>query len=60
MSDVVLMGLINLGLIGYIFYLRHKHHYTILMMHGIFEGIYHGKAEIVKLNEVYVPKAVQK
>lgn len=59
MSDVVLMGLINLGLIGYILHLRYKYGFLVNVMHRVFKEVYEGKAEIVKLDEIYVPKAVK-
>jgi len=59
MNEVVLLGLINLGLIGWIYALHKKHERTILMLHSLFEGIYHKKVEIVKFNELYVPRPIE-
>ena len=59
MNDVVLLGLINLGLIGYVLYLRYKYGFLVSVMHRVFREVYEGKAEIVKVNEFYVPKAIK-
>lgn len=60
MSDIILLGLINLGLVVWVYRLHKKHDRTIFMMHDIFEGIYHKKVEIVKFNDIYVPKPADK
>lgn len=60
MSDVILMCIVCIGLIGWILHLQYRLRYMAWAMQQLLGLIYEGDAEIEKLNDKYVPKPSKK
>ena len=59
-ADIVLLGVICVGLGGYCLHLQWKYKHLLLMTQLVLEGLRNGDVEIIERNGVFFPIPKQK